>query len=180
MVEYDVPCLLAEIRRTRKAVDEHRERANAIQAAWDSHKAMDCAIKCAREIEELLGTSDPVEAAKRIRGLLESEVQAAGMRSAIEKARHLLTCHWSSNPNWRSGQEHTWMGQMDMVLEAVLKSDAGKALAERVRALERVAELADRICSIFEIHDYPEVEAVPVLGELDKALAALKEAEKNG
>ena len=90
----DVPALCAAIRHAWGERDEHRERANSVQVAWESHKSMDCAIKCASEIEELLDTSSPVEAARWIREMVKEcsdlhiengrlEAQAAAMREAL-------------------------------------------------------------------------------------------------
>ncbi len=41
-------------------------------------------------------------------------------RKAMSEVRRLLQLHWSDNPNWRQGQEHTYMGRMDIILQAAL------------------------------------------------------------
>lgn len=134
----DVPALCAALRHAWGERDEHRERANAAQIAWDTHKAMDCAIKCAHEIEELLGASDPVEAARWIREMVKEcsdlhiengrlEAQAAALRKALE---------WA--------EEYSTDGTVREMYREALRSDAGKALGEYVKLLERVLDLAYR------------------------------------
>lgn len=48
-------------------------------------------------------------------------------------------------------------------------------LEKRMQILEAIAQEADLICSIFEIHDYPEIETVPVIKRINKLLSKLKE-----
>lgn len=45
---------------------------------------------------------------------------APDLLEAAKKARDLMRRHWSDNPNWRQGQEHTYMGRMDIILQAAL------------------------------------------------------------
>jgi prefoldin subunit 5 len=66
-LEEENTSLHAHITHLEAEVDRHRERANSAQIAWETHQATDCALQCCREIEEIIGTSDPVEAVKILR-----------------------------------------------------------------------------------------------------------------
>ncbi len=168
------------LQQARQERDEYRERANSVQMAWDAHKAMDCAIRCTCEIEQLLGTSSPVEAARRIREMVKEcsdlhiengrlESQCAAMRSALEHLYKLNADGVYSVP------DPHYVAITDAA--AALSSAAGKALAERVQALERVAEAADSLVwdKYFGSSRWLVVQGEGVTA-LSKALAALKEA----
>ena len=176
----DIPALCAALRQAWRERDEHRERANAAQIAWDAHKAMDCAIKCAREIEELLGTSSPVEAARRIREMVKEcsdlhiengrlEAQCAAMRSALEHLYKLNADGVYSVPDPHYAAITN--------AAAALSSDAGKALAEYVKLLERVLDLAYRYFGE-AWKDHMDLKWSPS-AELIGAIKAAKEVKPN-
>ena len=64
--------LLDERDKLKPDIERHRERANKAQGRWENHEQIDCALKCAAEIEEVLGTRDPVVAARMLRALIKA------------------------------------------------------------------------------------------------------------
>ena len=142
------------LRQAWQERDEHRERANSVQMAWDAHKAMDCAIRCTREIEQLLGTSSPVEAARQIREMVKEcsdlhiengrlEARCAAMRQALEAALEWMADIGADDEEFSHGDPV--YGDVRTFMRAALSGDAGKALSEKMQALERVAEAAERM-----------------------------------
>jgi len=44
----------------------------------------------------------------------------AQAKAALEEIRALLLQHWSSNLSWRIGQEHTYIGRIDLLAQKTL------------------------------------------------------------
>ncbi len=159
-LQAECEALRARVASLETEVDRHRERANAAALAWEGHQAIDCAIKCAREIESLLGTSDPVEAARAIKALqaerdslrarlAEVEAQAGAMRKALTPFADAGTIAAAiglgggtligtiGNDAYELYAYHLYWAR-----DAFVSCSAGRKTAERLRLLEELAEAA--------------------------------------
>jgi len=59
------------------------------------------------------------------------------------KVRDLLLQHWSGNPNWRNGQENTYMARIDILCEAALCTDGSR---------KAVLDEAAKVCDDYSCH----------------------------
>ncbi|WP_333674878.1 hypothetical protein [Glutamicibacter sp.] len=79
-----------------------QDRLHCVEIVRDDFKA-----RWEASIKDCLSLRARLEKAERV-------VEAA------RETRDLLLKNWSDNLNWRKGQEHTYLGQMDILLESAL------------------------------------------------------------
>lgn len=179
--------LLERVKKLEAEVNEHRERANDYQTRWEMHQKQDCAIRCARELEEILGTDNPVETVQKVK---ELEAQAVAMREALTEALSLIdpiTLH--NNCPCRECVEDRRIYQR---INEALSSSAGRDLLEWLKKLEAVTEAARRylercIClecerrNALPLDDDDKVDSCDPCWaeELEEALKALEGGERS-
>lgn len=70
----------------------------------------------------------------------QSRSERNSLIQQLEAIRELFRQHWSNNPNWREGNEHTYVGQADIIAESLINAERSENRARDPAPLELVTD----------------------------------------